>query len=183
MLVEVKVQSLGLDRASNTPVVILQELDGDRVLPIWIGPGEASAIAMQLADMKFSRPLTHDLLVAAVKGLGGRLKRVVISRVSDSTYYAELVIHRDGEVIKVDARPSDSIAVALRSQARIFANDALLERASIEITEEESVDPDAFQEITGEEEGSGKDTAAMDPEELKEYLRKMNPEDFGRFSP
>jgi uncharacterized protein len=183
VLVEVKVQSLGLDRASNTPVVILQEMDGDRVLPIWIGPGEASAIAMQLADMKFSRPLTHDLLVAAVKGLGGRLKRVVISRVSDSTYYAELVIHRDGEVIKVDARPSDSIAVALRSEARIFASDGLLERASIEITEDDAADSDSFQGVAGEEESSGKEPAAMDPEELKEYLRKMNPEDFGRFSP
>ena len=183
VLVEVKVQSLGLDRASNTPVVILQELEGDRVLPIWIGPGEASAIAMQLADMKFSRPLTHDLLVSAVKGLGGRLKRVVISRVSDSTYFAELVIHRDGEVIKVDARPSDSIALALRSEARIFANDALLERASIEIEEEESLDPETF-EVEGESEVSPEgEPAGMDPEELKEYLRKMNPEDFGRFSP
>jgi uncharacterized protein len=183
VLVEVKVQSLGLDRASNTPVVILQELEGDRVLPIWIGPGEASAIAMQLADMKFSRPLTHDLLVSAVKGLGGRLKRVVISRVSDSTYFAELVIHRDGEVIKVDARPSDSIALALRSEARIFANDALLERASIEIEEEESLEPEAFG-VEGESEaGPEGEPAGMDPEELKEYLRKMNPEDFGRFSP
>ncbi len=184
MLVEVKVQSLGLDRASNTPVVILQELEGDRVLPIWIGPGEASAIAMQLADMKFSRPLTHDLLVAAVKGLGGRLKRVVISRVSDSTYYAELVIHRDGEVIKVDARPSDSIAVALRSEARIFANDALLERASIEIAEEEEVGGEGYGAGPSAMGESGeKEPAGMDPDELKEYLRKMNPEDFGRFSP
>ncbi len=184
VLVEVKVQSLGLDRASNTPVVILQELEGERVLPIWIGPGEASAIAMQLADMKFSRPLTHDLLVAAVKGLGGRLKRVVISRVSDSTYFAELVIHREGEVIKVDARPSDSIAVALRSEARIFANDALLERASIEIAEEEEVEGEGHGvSPSSKGEGSDEETAGMDPDELKEYLRRMNPEDFGRFSP
>lgn len=174
MLVEVKVQSLGLDRASNTPVVILQELEGERVLPIWIGPGEASAIAMQLADMKFSRPLTHDLLVSMLRGLRGQLERVVISRVADSTYYAELVIHRDDEVISVDARPSDSIAVALRADARIFASDSLLERASIEIAEGEVA--------LGDEEGSG-ETAGMDPEELKEYLRRMNPEDFGRFSP
>lgn len=175
VLVEVKVQSLGLDRASNTPVVVLKEVDGERVLPIWIGPGEASAIAMQLAEMTFSRPLTHDLLVSVVGGMGGALDRVVITKVADSTYYAELVVLRDEEVIKVDARPSDSIAVALRSDARIFAADELLERASIEITEEETVSE-------SEEEGI-QEESLMDAEELKEYLKRLNPEDFGRFSP
>ncbi len=179
MLVEVKVQSLGLDRASNMPVLILREADGERVLPIWIGPGEASAIAMQLADMKFSRPLTHDLLVSVVGGLGGSLDRVVITRVADSTYYAELMIRRAGNVISVDARPSDSIAVALRMDARIFAHDDLLERASIEVTEEESgFSPESE---GGEREES--DAPLMDADELKEYLRRLNPEDFGRFSP
>lgn len=181
MLVEVKVQSLGLDRASNTPVVILQELDGERVLPIWIGPGEASAIAMQLADMKFSRPLTHDLLLSVLRGLGGTLRRVVISRVTDSTYYAELIIERAGEEVTIDARPSDSIAVALRAEARIFANDTLLERASIEISEEEVAESEALE---GEpEEGEPEEQPFSNPEELKEYLRRLNPEDFGRFSP
>ncbi|MEX2529582.1 MAG: bifunctional nuclease family protein [Gemmatimonadota bacterium] len=178
MLIELKVQSLGLDRASNTPVVILQELEGDRVLPIWIGPGEASAIAMQLADMTFSRPLTHDLLLSAVKGLGANLDRVVITRVSDSTYYAELVLDRGGETVKVDARPSDSIAVALRADARIFASDALLERASIEITEDEEV-----AEKGGVPESSSEEPPFTNAEELKEYLRRLNPEDFGRFIP
>jgi bifunctional DNase/RNase len=177
VLVEVRVQSLGLDRASNTPVLILQEVEGERVLPIWIGPGEASAIAMQLADMKFSRPLTHDLLVAVLSGLGGNLDRVVISRVADSTYYAELVINRTGDFISVDARPSDSIAVALRSDARIFAEDDLLELASIEIaTEEEpSSDPTA-------EEGESSPPFS-NAQEFEEYLRRLNPEDFGRFTP
>lgn len=178
MLVEVRVQSLGLDRASNTPVVILKELDGERVLPIWIGPGEASAIAMQLADMKFSRPLTHDLLVTVLAGLGGSLQRVIITKVEDNTYYAELVIRQNGEVISVDARPSDSIAVALRTDAQIFAQDELLERASIEIADEEA-------ELDAEE-GSGIEETPpgdMDAEELKEYLRRLNPEDFGRFTP
>jgi uncharacterized protein len=174
VLVEVKVQSLGLDRASNTPVVILQEVEGERVLPIWIGPGEASAIAMQLAEMTFSRPLTHDLLVSVVSGMGGDLQRVVITKVADSTYYAELVVHRGEEVITVDARPSDSIAVALRSDARIFASDDLLERASIEISDEEAVSTGE----EGEEQGEG---PLMDAEELKEYLKRLNPEDFGRF--
>ncbi len=185
MLIEVKVQSLGLDRASNTPVVILQEADGDRVLPIWIGPGEASAIAMQLAEMKFSRPLTHDLIMSVVRRLGADLTRVIITRVSDSTYFAELEIRLNGETVRVDARPSDSIAVALRSSARIFANDSLLEKAQIEIAEAESETPD-FSAVADDEGEGGEDDDAppfTNPEELKEYLRRLNPEDFGRFTP
>lgn len=174
MLVEVKVQSLGLDRTNDTPVVILQERSGPRILPIWIGASEASAIAMQLADWAFSRPLTHDLLVSVLKGLGGSLDRVVISRVVDNTYFAELIIHRDEEVITVDARPSDSIAVALRTKATIFADDQLLEDVSVEISEDESVS-------LSEAEGSVEMRASA--ESLKDYLRKLNPEDFGRFTP
>jgi hypothetical protein len=178
VLVEVRVQSLGLDRSTNTPVVILQELSGERVLPIWIGPGEASAIAMHLAEMEFARPLTHDLLVSVLRGLGGKVQKVIITRVEKSTYYAELIVQRNGQVFSVDARPSDSIAVALRVDARIFADDTLLERASVEITEEEAA-PSAG---TGTlEPGSASET--MGPEELKEHLRRLKPEDFGRFTP
>jgi bifunctional DNase/RNase len=95
---QVKVASLGLDKATNTPVVILQEMDGERVLPIWIGPGEASAIAMELAGMKFSRPLTHDLFTALLQGLGTELQRVLITKVVDNTYHAELILKRDGDI-------------------------------------------------------------------------------------
>jgi len=175
VLVEVKVQSLGLDRTNNTPVVILQERTGSRVLPIWIGAGEASAIAMQLADWAFSRPLTHDLLVSVLKGLGGSLQRVVISRVVDNTYFAELIIRRGEETISVDARPSDSIAVALRTKATIFAEETLLEQVSIEVSEEESVSLDLDSDRPFD--------APAKAEDLKEYLRKLNPEDFGRFTP
>ncbi len=179
MLVEVKVQSLGLDRSTNTPVVILQELEGDRVLPIWIGPGEASAIAMHLAEMQFSRPLTHDLLVSVLRGLGGVVQKVIITRVEKTVYYAELVVRRNGQVFSVDARPSDSIAVALRVEARIFAQEDLLEAATIEIAEEEA----AGGGDTSARSESRETTETMDPEALKEHLRKLNPEDFGRFTP
>ncbi len=179
-MVEVKVQSLGLDRASNTPVVILQEKDGARVLPIWIGPGEASAIAMELAGMKFSRPLTHDLFCSVIVGMGGTLQRVLITKVVDNTYYAELIIQRGSELISVDARPSDSIAIALRLDATILTEDALLENTSIEIqdvsegyNEEESFAEQARKEA--EQEG-------LRARELNEYLRRLNPEDFGRFN-
>jgi bifunctional DNase/RNase len=91
-VIEVRVAHLGLDRTTNTPVVILQEQGGDRVLPIWIGPAEASAIAMELAGMKFARPLTHDLLKLVIVGLGADLRKVIITQVKDNTYYAELHI-------------------------------------------------------------------------------------------
>lgn len=178
MLVEVKVQSLGLDRSTNTPVVILQERDGDRVLPIWIGPGEASAIAMQLASMQFARPLTHDLLVSLLKGLGGTVQKVLITRVEKSTYFAELIVQRNGQVFSVDARPSDSIAVALRVSARIFANESLLEQATVEMAEDETAPEGAEDPASGPEVSE-----VMGPEELEEHLRRLNPEDFGRFTP
>ncbi len=174
---EVRVASLGLDKASNTPVVILQELDGDRVLPIWIGPGEASAIAMVLAGMKFSRPLTHDLFTAMLQGLGTELQRVLITKVVDNTYHAELILKRDGQMVSIDARPSDSIAIALRAKAPIYAHAELLEQASIEIQPSE-LESDETSEGEPHEQPPG-----MDADQLKEYLKKLNPEDFGRFSP
>jgi bifunctional DNase/RNase len=179
-MVEVKVQSLGLDRTTNTPVVILQEQEGSRVLPIWIGPGEASAIAMELAGMKFSRPLTHDLFASVILGLGGSLQRVMITKVIDNTYYAELIIQRNAELISVDARPSDSIAIALRMAAAIYTTDDLLEHTSIEVADATEHD---FVTEAEEEKGSGGSATGLTPEQLREYLRRMNPEDFGRFNP
>jgi bifunctional DNase/RNase len=174
-MVEVTVQSLGIDQASKTPVVILQENEGERMLPIWIGPGEASAIAMELAGMKFARPLTHDLAAALIRGLGGSLTRVLITRVHDNTYYAELVIQRGNEVFSVDARPSDSIAIALRCQAKLFTSEELLSATALQIEPAEGL------EVEPEAEGGPETT--MTAEQLKEYLRKLNPEDLGRFKP
>jgi bifunctional DNase/RNase len=165
-MVEVKVAHLGLDRSTNTPVVILQEKGGERVLPICIGPAEASAIALELAGVKFSRPLTHDLVKLVIVGLGGELNRVIITRVEENTYYAELHIHRNNHVVQVDARPSDSIAVALRLDAPIFTEEGLLELTSIDTVESSSTEP-----------------GALDAESLKSYLEKLEPEDFGKFTP
>ena len=186
MLQEVRVQSLALDRNNKTPVVILRELEGERVLPIWIGPGEATSIAMRLADMEFERPLTHDLLCSVLKGLGGALQKVIITKVQKSTYYAELVVRRNGSLITLDARPSDSIAVALRVDAPIFVEDALLEEATIEIADEEAapgLSSVAFGPTSSGGDDDTVDTEGMGPEELQEHLRRLNPEDFGRFTP
>ena len=151
---------------------MLKELSGERVLPIWIGPGEASAIAAELAAMEFARPLTHDLLCAVMKQLGGSLQKVVINRVEDSTYYAELLVLKNGELISLDARPSDSIAIALRSDTQIFAHEELLGIAG-------NLSAGTW-ESTGKEPSS---SPFMGPDELEEHLRSLNPEDFGRFTP
>jgi hypothetical protein len=171
-MMEVRVAHLGLDRTTNTPVVILQEQQGERVLPIWIGPAEASAIAMELAGVKFSRPLTHDLLKQVIVGLGADLRKVIITQVKDNTYFAELHIYRGDSVIQIDARPSDSIAVALRLKAPIFTSEDLLELTSIETSE------------SGEP-GTGPPGAGgpLDADSLKNYLQNLDPEDFGKFTP
>jgi uncharacterized protein len=166
-LVQVRVAHLGLDRTTNTPVVILQEMEGERVLPIWIGPAEASAIAMELAGVKFSRPLTHDLLKLVVVGLGAELRKVIVTQVKDNTYYAELHIYRGDQVIQIDARPSDSIALALRLKAPILTSDRLLEHTSVDTSD------------TVSESGAG----PLDPDTLKTYLQNLDPEDFGKFTP
>ncbi|HET6764698.1 MAG TPA: bifunctional nuclease family protein, partial [Longimicrobiaceae bacterium] len=139
-MIKVKVQSLGLDQQTKSPVVILQEEGGERVLPIWIGPAEASAIAMEMAGMKFPRPLTHDLFPQLIRGLGGSLTRVLITRVQENTYFAELVITRGDEVFTVDARPSDSIAIALRMRADLFAGDGLLAATALEMADAPSAE-------------------------------------------
>lgn len=171
MLAEVKVYSLGLDRSNRMPVVILRERDGPRVLPIWIGPSEAKAIATQLVKVPHSRPLTHDLACSLVKGMGGTLLRVIVNRVEESTYFAELVVERDGELISVDARPSDSIALALRAGASILVEERLLQAVAVEMTG----DPKPRSDEDG---GVGE---GMGPEALKKHLRSLNPQEFGRF--
>ena len=163
-MIEVVVQHLGVDPTSNSPVVVLREKDGQRFLPIWIGPAEANAIAMKLQNVQAPRPMTHDLLTRVVTGLGGTLRRVFINSVKENTYYAEMVIDRDDHVFQVDARPSDSIAVALRLEAPIFTEDRLLN------------DP-----VEGDE--AIQSDPALSAELLKQRLEKLDPQDFGRFNP
>lgn len=164
-MIEVTVAHLGLDRTTNTPVVILREKDGTRVLPIWIGAAEASSIAMELQGFKAQRPLTHDLMKQLIVGLGGELRRVVITAVKENTYFAELFIRREDHVFQVDARPSDSIALALRLHAQIFTSDELLEQSGLEVEEPDRTGP------------------GLDAEALKKYLENLDPEDFGKFNP
>src|ERR687883_258207 len=136
-MVEVVVARLGLDSSTNSYVLILQEKGGHRLLPIWIGQPEAESIVMQMHNIKRERPLTHDLCKSLIIGLGGSLRRVQITRVQKNTYFAELHIHRGDTVVHVDARPSDSIAIALRLSAPIFAPETLLTTLTTDEDEEE----------------------------------------------
>jgi bifunctional DNase/RNase len=130
-LVEMVVESVRVHMLSSRHVVILKEVDRDRYLPIWIGPWEASAIAMKLQGLTPERPLTHDLFATTLEELGARIDRVVISELADETFHARILLQRDGRTIEVDARPSDALALAVRSGVRIFAADAVLEQAAL----------------------------------------------------
>jgi uncharacterized protein len=154
-LVEMVVESVRVHMLSSRHVVILKETDHDRYLPIWIGPWEASAIAMKLQGLTPDRPLTHDLFASALEGLGVRVDRVVISALAEETYHARLHLERDGQVFEIDSRPSDALALAVRTGGRIFASELVLEQAALgagEGDEESSeIDPEGSSlESTGE---------------------------------
>ena len=173
-MVEVHVVRLAIDGVSNAHVVILQEKGGDRLLPIWIGSAEADSILMEINNVKKERPLTHDLCKSLIAGLGGELRRVQITRVAKGTYYAEMHIVRGGEVIQVDARPSDSIAIALRFPAPIYADESLL----VAMGEEE---PDEGESVVPET-PPAQSTEDMTVEQLQRYVSNLRPEDFGKFN-
>jgi bifunctional DNase/RNase len=169
-VVEVVVARLGLDSTTQSYVLVLQEKGGTRLLPIWIGQPEAESIVMQIHSIKRVRPLTHDLCKNLILGLGGSLRRVQITRVEKNTYYAELHINRGDNVVQIDARPSDSIAIALRLSAPIFASEALLSSIEVEDQTDESSAP------------ATSDAGELSADQLKEYLENLRPEDFGKFN-
>jgi bifunctional DNase/RNase len=149
-LVEMVVESVRVHMLSNRHVVILKDAERERYLPIWIGPWEASAIAMKLQGLTAERPLTHDLFTAALDRLGVRIDRVVISELAEETYHARLILERDGEEFELDARPSDSVALAVRGSVRILVAEEVLDQAAL------GVDPDAEPSEAGEPSGSAR---------------------------
>ncbi len=169
-VVETKVNGLILEHKTQQNIVILRELEGERILPIWIGPGEAQAIRRILSEEPFPRPLTHDLLFLAIEGLKGKVTRVMISDLRENTFFATIIVERDSDVLSIDARPSDSIALALRARAPIYVNEKLLQPPP-QAEEEETDEGEAPREMTEEEKA----------EQLRRYLEKLNPEDFGKF--
>lgn len=121
---------------SNNPIVLLREQAGNRYLPIWIGASEATAIASAIEGVEPPRPLTHDLLAPVVEGLGATVERVVVTEMRDSVFYADLVLNTDKGEVHISARPSDSIALAIRTRCEVFADSLVLAEAGIEIQEE-----------------------------------------------
>ncbi len=159
-MIRAKIHGLALDIASKSPVVILEAEDSDRVLPIWIGHFEAWAIAMELSQLKSKRPLSHDLMAIIIGELAGTLVKVEITELREQTFYARISIETGNGMKEIDARPSDSIALALKTDAPIYVNAELFN-----IKKEEGL-PEKIN----------------DPQSLKERLRNINPEDFGKYS-
>ena len=190
-MIEVTVSRLGLDSSTNSYVVVLQEKGGARLLPIWIGQPEAESIVMHMHNVKRARPLTHDLVRSILIGLGAELRRVHITRVEQSTYFAELHLQLGDAEVQVDARPSDSIAVALRLAAPIFAAESLLldpgigvdDAASAEDEDDDEAGIPGVTDLPSFEDSSGPDAADLSAEQLKAYLENLRPEDFGKFNP
>ena len=162
--VKARVAALLFNEEMSAPVLVLQEEDGDRTLPIFIGLLEASAIALHLEDVDLVRPMTHDLLKNTVVGLGGELVRVEVTALLDNTFYALLFVQRGKKLIELDCRPSDGIALALRMDAPIWVHEQVLEV------------------VIGSGEGFPMDwSAEHDPEKLKEYLESLDPDAFGKY--
>jgi len=158
-VIEMAVSGLAIDERTRTPVVLLKEKDGTRMLPIWIGPSEASSIAIELTGRKFQRPLTHDLLKTVIDGLNATVPKIAIVELRDKTYFAKVFLERDNELLTIDARPSDCIALALRTRSPIFVQEELL------------------REEDGAEEEMGSDQSM---EDLQRQLEDMDPEEFGK---
>jgi len=146
-MIKVTIDSVRASLLSQHRVVVLKEEGMERYLAIWIGPYEADAITIKLQDIEIARPLTHDLLRQSIEKLGAQVSHVLVNDLQDDTFYARVVMDRNGERIELDSRPSDAIALAVRVQAPIFVDETVMERAGV--VPEEEIDLD---EITPEEE-------------------------------
>jgi uncharacterized protein len=157
--VEMKIRGLMMDPGTNMPIVILKDVAGNTVLPIWVGIYEANAIALEIEKVSTPRPMTHDLLKNMLLGLHAGIRKVVVSELKEDTFYALIWVERAGELISIDSRPSDALALALRLDCPIFVEDSVLK--------------------------SSKTTAAVSDkvnnEELRRWLEGLNDEDMGRY--
>jgi len=158
-MIKMEIKGLLMDPVSNMPVVILRDRDDGLFLPIWVGIFEANAIALEMEKIATPRPMTHDLLKNVLVELGYRVERIVITELKDNTFYARIHLSREGASFNVDSRPSDAIALALRSQAEIFVEEEVLEKSR-----------------TLRSEGD-----QQDPERLKKWLEEVNPDDLGKY--
>ncbi len=164
MLIEMKVFGLAIDPITNTPIVILKDLEEKKAIPIWIGLFEASAIATELEKISFSRPMTHDLVNEMLKILDVEITKIVINDLRNNTFFAVIHLVKNAENITVDSRPSDAIALALRANAHIFVDEKVVEK---------SMQMD-FGKKTA-------DLSKYSKDKLEEFLESLSPEDFGKY--
>ena len=159
-MIELQLVGVRVELPTNQPIVLLKEREGERYLPIWIGPVEATAIALGMQGIETLRPMTHDLMRDLLQGLGVAVERIVITELRDGTFYAEIQMSQNGTTVSVSSRPSDALALAVRMELTIFANEEVLEEASIAVKDDE--EPDAEKEV----------------ERFREFLEQVTPEDF-----
>lgn len=159
MEIEVKIRGLMMDPVTNMPIVILKDTNGDSILPIWVGVYEANAIALEIEKVQTPRPMTHDLIKNVLVGLHAVVRKVVVTELRDDTFYALIWLERNGSTITVDSRPSDALALALRTDAPIFVEEEVLKSSRIANTVAEKV-------------GS---------EELRRWLENLGEEDLGKY--
>jgi uncharacterized protein len=160
MDIEVRIRGLMMDPSTNMPIVVLKDVRSDTVMPIWVGIFEANAIAIEIEKVSATRPMTHDLTRNLMRHMNGQLDKVVITELRDDTFFAVLWIRQNGEMMTLDARPSDAIALALRSDCPIFVSEQVMQSAKLN--------------TAGPPEGP---TA----EELRGWLEGLNDEDLGRY--
>jgi bifunctional DNase/RNase len=166
MFVEMKVRGLALDPLSNLPIIILRDDEEKRSLPIWIGIYEANAIALELEKIETPRPMTHDLIKNILEALEARVLKVVVTDLKENTFFAVLHLQLGGAEHTVDARPSDAIALALRVGAPIYVDEEVVRKAkNLEVGKE-----------------GGEPVKADDPDQLREWLQNIKPEDFEKFN-
>jgi len=160
MEVEMKIRGLMMDPVTNMPIVVLKDVGGSSILPIWVGIYEANAIALEIEKVSTPRPMTHDLIKTLLLGLGTGMRKVVVSELKDGTFYAVIWLEKEGELISVDSRPSDALALALRLDCPIFVDDAVLKNSN------------RASAITDKMNSN---------EELRRWLEGLGDEDLGRY--
>jgi uncharacterized protein len=146
-MIEMNLVGVRVELPTNQPIVLLKESDGERFLPIWIGAMEATAIAFALQGIVTARPMTHDLMKNLLEELTVRVERIVITELKDGTFYAVIQLHQNGNRFEVSSRPSDAIALAVRVNVPIFANEDVLSEASIVIRDDEEQEVEKFREF------------------------------------
>jgi bifunctional DNase/RNase len=178
-VIEVTVHGLGIAPPSSLPLLLLKEREGERVLPVGIGPNEAQAIVMPLQGVRPPRPMTHDIFVEVVASLGAHLRRVEITDLIESTFHARLMLETGGQERIYDIRPSDAVALAVRTETPIFVAEAVFDQAGI-------LSPQVTQEGASAEEGGSESGEPVDESKLtpfKEFIESLDIDDLGGSQP